>query len=302
MSAAKDARHEVTSPPCGALWGRDVEPSRSQRIPAAKSRSASSVTPRSSGVSNSTAKARAATSLGPQDKVRRLVAYQTYFGIEARAFHAGAERMLERMSAKAPNQARITVHSVGEDFRLDAAASWALLRALVAGKLLHANGAAGYVATPRFREYALASVVVPLSRARAKVLIDAVRGIAARINAEWDRNPFLVKLVAVSGSYMSRRNQLPELTLWLVLRRRPQLRARRWKPLLDKDVALRQVLAAIKAPSSFIVVRIVKDKESVQRPFSVVFLTNEDVVEPSLQTWERLRGWSASISRRLASR
>jgi len=302
MSAAKmrgmKSRHRFAA----LLGGRDVQPSGLQRIPAAKSHSASSVTPRNSGASNSTAKASVATSTAPQAKVRRLVAYQTYFGIEARAFHAGAERMLERMSAKAPRQARITVHSLGEDFRLDAAASWALLRAFVAGKLLHANGAAGYVATPRFREYALASVVVPLSRARAKVLIDAVRGIAARINADWDRNPFLVKLVTVSGSYMSRRDQLPELTLWVVLRRRPQLKARRWKPLLERDVALRQIVAAIKAPSSFIVVRIVKDKENVQRPFSVVFQTNEDVVEPSLQTWERLRGWSASISRRLVSR
>jgi hypothetical protein len=279
-----------------------VEPSGSQRIPAAKSRSASSVTSHSSAASNSTAKANAAASVAIQGKVRRLVAYQTYFGIEARAFHAGAARMLARMSAKAPDRTRITVHSLGEDFRLDAAASWTLLRAFVGGKLLHANGAAGYVATPRFREYALASVVVPLSRPRAKVLLDAVRDIAVRINADWDRNPFLVKLVAVSGSYMSRRDQLAELTLWVVLRRRPQLKARRWKPLLEKDVALRQIVAAIKAPSSFIVVRIVKDKQNVQRPFSVVFQTNEDVAEPSLQTWERLRGWSASISRRLVSR
>ena len=235
-------------------------------------------------------------------RLRRLVAYQTYFGIEARAFHAGAERMLQRISARAPEQARITVHSLGEDFGLDAGASWTLLRALVAGKLLHASGAAGYVATPRFREYALASVVVPLSRARAKVLIDTVHAIAARINADWDRNPYVIKLVAVSGSYMSRRSQLPELSLSVVLRRRPQLRARRWKPLLEKEAALRQIVAAMRAPSSFIIVRLVRDKHEMQRPFSVVFETQEDVVEPSQFTWERLRGWGASISRRLASR
>jgi hypothetical protein len=231
-----------------------------------------------------------------------LVAYQRYFGIEARAFHAGAERMLARISARAPQPARISVRSLGEDFRVDPAASWTLLRALVAGKLLHGDGAGSYVATARFREYALASVVVPLSRARAKALVDTVCDIAARINADWDRNPYLIRMVAVSGSYMSRRDLLPELSLWLVLRRRPQLRGPRWKRPIEKDAALRQIVAAVCAPSSFIRLRFVRDKLDVQRPFSVVFQTKDDVFEPSLQTWERLRDWGASISRRLVSK
>jgi len=235
-------------------------------------------------------------------KVRRLVADQQYFGIEARAFHAGAERMLARMSARPPEPTRISVRTLGEDFALDAAASWTLLRALLAGKLLHQDAGGGYVATARFREYALASVVVPLSRTRARTLIEAVSNIAAQINADWNRNPYLVKVVAVSGSYMSRRTVLPELSLWLVLRRRPQLRTRRWKPLVERDVALRQILAAVSAPSSFIKVRIARNTQDVQRPFSVVFKTHDDTFEPSLPTWERLRDWGASISRRLVSR
>jgi len=210
--------------------------------------------------------------------------------------------MLERISGRTPGPARISVRSLGEDFHLDPAASWTLLRALVAGKLLHADGAGSYVATARFREYAVARVVSPLSRVRAKALIDTVCGIAARINADWDRNPYLVKVVAVSGSYMSRRHSLPELSLWLVLRRRPQLQARRWRPRLEKDVALHEIVTAMTSLSSFMRIRIARDKRDVQRPFSVVFQTNEDVIEPSVATWERLRGWGASISRRLAAR
>ena len=235
-------------------------------------------------------------------KNRRLVVYQRYFGIEARAFHAGAERMLARISARAPQPARISVRSLGEDFRLDPAASWTLLRALVAGKLLHGDGAGSYVATARFREYALASVVVPLSRARAKALVDTVCEIAARINADWDRNPYLIRMVAVSGSYVSRRDLLPELSLWLVLRRRPQPRERRWRSMIEKGTALRQIVAVVCAPSSFIRVRFVRDKQEVVRPFSIVYHTNEGMIEPSLPTWERLRDWGASISRRLVSK
>jgi len=234
-------------------------------------------------------------------KTRRLVVGQQYFGIEARAFHAGAERMLARISAHAPERTRINVRTLGEDFRLDGAASWALLRALVAGKLLHPEGAGSYIATARFREYAVASVVTPLSRTRAKALIEEVGAIAARINAAWNRNPYVIKLVAVSGSYMSRRDLLPELSLWLVLRRRLPLQRRR-RSTVEKDIAMRRIVAEVCAPSSFIRVRLVRDKQEVQRPFSVVYQTNEGVIEPSVPAWGKLRDWGASISRRLAAR
>jgi len=71
---------------------------------------------------------------------------------------------------------------------------------------------------------------------------------------------------------------------------------------MSKDDALRQIVEPINALSSFIVVRIAADARAVKRPFSVVFQADEDVVEPSVPTWERFRDWGASISRRLASR
>ena len=54
--------------------------------------------------------------------------------------------------------------------------------------------------------------------------------------------------------------------------------------------------------SSFIVARVVSDRQAVQRPFTVVFQANDDVTEASAAPWERFRDWSASITRRLASK
>src|SRR5262249_53779796 len=148
--------------------------------------------------------------------------------------------------------------------------------------LIYADGAGAYQPTGRFRDCALARVVVPLSRARAKELIAAARRGAARINADWDQNPFLIETMVVSGSYMGRQDPLPELMLWRGLHRTRQMRARHWKPLVSKGDALRQILATMKVLSSFIVVRIVPDKQDVPRPFSVVFQAGEHVTESSL--------------------
>jgi len=142
-----------------------------------------------------------------------LIADQCYFGLEARALHAGAQRALARMSAQAPDQARIDARILGQDFRLDAPASRALLQELLTGGLLYPDGNGGYRPTARFREYALACVVAPLSRARAKALIDRACGLAASNNADRASNPLRIKMVAVSGSYMSRRDQLSDLSL-----------------------------------------------------------------------------------------
>src|SRR5262249_26849724 len=81
-------------------------------------------------------------------KVRRLIADQQYFGLDAKPFHDGAGRTLARLATAAP---RIDVHTLGEDFHLDAAASWTLLRALLAGGLLLSEGPGTYKVSARFR-------------------------------------------------------------------------------------------------------------------------------------------------------
>jgi len=241
-------------------------------------------------------------SQGGPNKLRRLVADRRYFGLEAPALRAGAERSLARMSAQPPEQARIDVRSLGEAFHLDAPASWELLRALLMGGLLYPDGSGGYLPTRHFREYALACVVAPLSRGRAKALIERACGLAARINTNWVGNPLQIWTVAVSGSYMSRLDQLSELSLWLILHRRRDARSQRASSSLNKDDALRQILEPIQALSSFMVVRIVADKQAVPRPFSVAFQATEAVMDSSQPPLERFRDWSASITRRLASR
>ena len=214
---------------------------------------------------------------------------------------AGAERVIERMTARAPKQARIDVHSISADFHLDAADSRTLFSALLAGGLLYPDGTGGCRPTERFRDYACACVVVPLSRDRAKALIDSVSELAQRINVAWAQNPYQIKMIAVSGGYMSRCKTLHELSLWPVLRRRPEVRARGWKPALGKDDAQGQIRSAMNALSSFIVVRIVADRQAIERPFSVVFQASEPMVERPLPAWDKVCDWSASITRRITS-
>jgi hypothetical protein len=230
-------------------------------------------------------------------KIRRLIADQQYFGLGAKAFHDGAGRTLARVSA-ATAESRLDVHSLGEDFHLDADASWRLLRALLAGGLLLSDGPGSYRPTARFREYALAELVMPLTRARARGLLDGARKIAARVNANWTRNPYQIRLILVSGSYMSRTERLPEVSLWLILRRRNEVRTRR-DDRMSKSDAMRQIAAALRELSSFLIVRVAPDRQAVPRPFSVVFEA-DDAFPDSTHSWERFREWGASISRRLS--
>lgn len=234
-------------------------------------------------------------------KLRRLIADQRYFGLAARFFHAGAQRMLERISAQPPGQERIDLESIGFDFLLEPADSLAFLRAMIAGGLVIPDGTGYYRPTARFREYAQAPLVAPLSRARAKMLVDAVCDLAAQINADWIRNPFEVKLVAVSGSYMSRSLQLPELSLWLVLRPRQERPSRRWRPMVTKGAGLRQILTAVSSVSSFVVARIVAHKSVVPRPFCVAFQATEPVADPAVSPSQRVREWGASIGELLGA-
>jgi hypothetical protein len=233
-------------------------------------------------------------------KIRRLIAGQRYFGVEAQTFHDGAKRTLARLSTRGKEPPRIDLRSLGEDFRLDAASSWALLRAMLADGLLRSDGPGSYRPAARLRDYALAHVVAPLSRTQARTLLDKARKLAVKINADWERNPFRIRMILVSGSYMSRSDLLPELSLWLMLGRRREAGTRRGKSALGKADALRQIAATAKALSPLVVVHAVSAKESVERPFSVVFEAEDDYADSSTPSWGRFRQWGASVSRRLS--
>lgn len=236
----------------------------------------------------------------PQPKnARRLISDQQYFGLEAGVLRAGAKRALARVTGRTSAES-IDVRSLGDDFRLDGATSASLLSALLAGGMLYPDGTGTYRPTRLFREYALASVVAPLARERAKALVDRACALAASINAEWDNVPFQIETVAVSGSYMTRRELLPELSLSLILCPRPVSPKPRPASTLNKDEGLRRVLEAMRALSSFIAVRVAVDRSGVQRPFSVVFQIDQNLMDAPVGGWDRFREWSASVTRWLA--
>jgi hypothetical protein len=115
----------------------------------------------------------------PQGKSgRRLISDQQYFGLEAGVLRSGAKRTLARVTDRA-SAASIDVRSLGADFHLDGPGSAALLSEFLAGGMLYPDGTGSYRPTRLFREYALASVVAPLARERAKALVERACALAA---------------------------------------------------------------------------------------------------------------------------
>jgi hypothetical protein len=235
---------------------------------------------------------------GDNMTIRTLVLQRLQFGLEPLAFRRGATRVLARVAGRPRVEAQVTVEGLQEDFRLDAAGAEALLRALVARRLLErANATSDYRLTERFREFALARVVPPLERARAKRLIERAGMLAAQVNAKWTRNPFAIAMIAVSGSYMSRSRKLPELNLWLIVRPRLPGRARVWELSSSRADGARRIRDAVRSLSSYIVVRLVTDAESLPRPFSVAFRADDLPAPPPI--FVALRVWSDSVRRRI---
>ena len=232
-------------------------------------------------------------------KVTRLVADQPCFGLDALTFCTGAARVLERIGAQKSPQPAIDVRSLGEDFHLNSAASWTLLRELLAAGLMRPDCNGCYCPTAGFQDYARARVVAPLSRARAKGLITRAIALATRINAGWSQNPYQIQELAVAGSYMSRSDSLSDLCLWLVPRKRPETRALRAKASPAPDDAMNQIVAAMTALSSFAVVRVARERQQVARPFVLVFEAEEEVPVRSEPKRASVREWGASIGRRL---
>ena len=230
--------------------------------------------------------------------IRTLVLQRLQFGLEPLAFRRGATRVLARVAGRPREEAPVTAEDLRQDFRLDAAGAEALLRALVANRLLErANTTSDYRLTERFREFALARIVPPLQRARAKRLIERAGMLAGQINAKWTRNPFVIAMIAVSGSYMSRSKTLPELSLWLIVRPRPPGRARLWEPSSSRGDGARRIREAVRSLSSYIVVRVVTDAEPLPRPFTVAFRADDMAPPPPI--FGVLRVWGDSVRRRI---
>ena len=221
-------------------------------------------------------------------RIKRLIAGRLYFGLDASVLHAGAERLLDRVASAKPHGRAIDKRALAEDFGVVSHGSSALLTEFLMAGLLQPDGSGSYLPTPLLNEYAKACVVTPLTRERAKALVARARELASRVNARWLRNAFVIEAIAVTGSYMSRRNPLDELSLWLILRRRSERRGPGADVPLASDPDVRKIGAAMKAMSSFIQVRVATDRARVERPFAIVFQADEVDAEartPMLATW-----------------
>jgi hypothetical protein len=234
-------------------------------------------------------------------KARTLVSSQRYFGLEALVLRRGAERVLARSAGQPQENVRVNAQILSEDFRLDAAAARALLRTLVTHRLLESepDRAGGYRLTERFHEFALARVVRPLLRAQAKQLLDAACQLAARMNAGNARNPLVIDTIAVSGDYMSRSERISELVLWPLVKPRTRTGARRLRsPTNDTDGA-KEIRNALRGLSPLIVVNVVTDAASVDRPFSVPFHADDVTERPQPAA---LWAWRSLLRRQLMGR
>ena len=180
---------------------------------------------------------------------------------------------------------------------------FAMLRAFVGDGLLQADPATAgnYRLTERFHEFAQARVVAPLERAEAKELVDKACRVAAQINADRTWNPVMIDMLGVSGAYMSRSDYISELKLWPVVKTRAEIRPRRFGSPMTKAEGSSEIRGLLRALSPFILVHLVTDTASVERPFSVPFRAYDELIASSLAP-AKLLAWSSSLRRQLSGR
>jgi hypothetical protein len=204
---------------------------------------------------------------------RTLVAHQRYFGFEALQFRDAANRVLARVVGLPLERAHVHERRLREDFALSEQGGHTLIDSLVRGGLLAPRGdrPGEYRLTEKFAEFAYARIVAPLPRGRARQLLDRVNKIAANINAGWARNPLEIEAIAVTGAYMSRDEELAELTLYVVVRNRAEMRSVPWGRRASKSEGAKEIRAELAKLSTFAVVHLVTDRQDLPRPFAIVY-------------------------------
>ena len=231
-------------------------------------------------------------------KSRTLVANKYYFGLEPTHLRRGVERVVARVDALPPGKARVNAATLREDFELDMPSTLALLHALAGHRLLYPEGerAGDFRLTDKFREFAQAHIVPPLHRAEARELLDKACRLAESMNTIRTRNPLQIDLIAVSGSYMSRRDKIAEVRLWPVVRPRPRMRVPRFQSSMNGAEAARDIRNELCALSPFLVVHVVTDMTAIERPFSVPFRADENSGASSPGS-ASMKVWGISIRR-----
>lgn len=203
-----------------------------------------------------------------------LVTKRSYFGgLDALQLRAATGRVLSRLHGLPLQRAIVRIDVLEQDFRVTPSASRELAAQLVASGLLRRLDDAGneFGITDKFRQYAVARVIEPLPRTRAKMLLDHLADLAAHFNRTALQNKYEIEAIAVFGSYMSLERELPELTVGVTGRhrvpaRRPaDGRATRFTEGHDR---IRELL---EEQSHFLRAHFFRHLHDVPRPFSVFF-------------------------------
>ena len=204
---------------------------------------------------------------------RTLITERLYFGVDALRLRTAAGRVFARVAGLPPERASVSARALRQDFGVDTVAGRVLVDELVAEGMLRPRSTqqGEYRPTERFLELASARVVEPLPRIRAKALVAKAAELAARINAEWTRNPVEIEALAPFGTYMSLEEYLDELPLGIVVRSRSSPRWLGWRSRMTKADGIDEIRAAFRDLSSFVRVGIVNDLRLLPRPFAVVY-------------------------------
>jgi hypothetical protein len=204
---------------------------------------------------------------------RTLITQRLYFGMDALYIRAAAARVLARVAGLSPERARVHTRHLRQDFGVNTVQCNSLVNEFVQDGLLVPREELPdeFRLTRRFREFATARVVEPLTRERAKQLLAQTCQLAAKINAEWSRNPLEIEAIATFGCYMSRHSKLAELPIALVVRPRAPSRRARWGRMSTKAEGASEIRGAMKELSSFVRARMVNDTLLVPRPFAIAF-------------------------------
>lgn len=210
-------------------------------------------------------------------KPRTLVTQRLYFGVDAFRLREASGKVLSRVVGLAPERARVRAADIQHDFGLDTIEGALMVEEMVADGLLapRTERASEYQLTDRFREYANARVVEPLTRSRARLIVANARSLTDRINTEWTRNPLEIAALAPFGGYLSQEPVLEALPLGIVVRIRPAPRRARWRMLSKADGA-HEIRGAFKALSSFVHAQLCTEVAELPPPFAVVYQALDD--------------------------
>ena len=203
-----------------------------------------------------------------------LVTRRCYFGgLDALQLRAAAGRVLSRLHGLPAQRAIVRIDALEQDFRVTPSASRALADQMVASGLLRRLDDAGneYGITDKFRQYAVARVIEPLPRTRAKMLLDHLADLAAHFNRTSLQNKYEIEAIAVFGSYMSLERELPELAVGVTGRHRVPARRPadgRATRFTEGHERIRELL---EVQSHFVRAHFFRHLHDVPRPFSVFF-------------------------------